>query len=143
MTWSEQCYAAPNHSTEGIRRLYWQRGQDQRFRIVGMEWFPQRTGLLDDYKNGRLVAEAPSTILDDSSQTLALPPVLLDGQKAPQAPIKQERLVAARTETPTPVLSMPKNQPAEVDWSTDKRLDATPPVQSQAQKPEEPEKKPA
>lgn len=143
VTWSEQCYAAPNHSTEGIRRLYWQRGQDQRFRIVGMEWFPQRTGLLDDYKNGRLVAEAPSTILDDSSQTLALPPVLLDGQKAPQAPVKQERLVAAQTETPTPVLSMPKNQPAEVDWSTDKRLDATPPVQSQAQKPEEPEKKPA
>ena len=125
VTWSEQCYAASNHSTEGIRRLYWQRGDDQRFRIVGMEWFPQHTGLLDDYKQGRLVAEATSTVFDDSTNDLALPPVLLAGQMAP--PIKQEQLVAVRHEPPTPVLSMPQNQPAEIDWSTDKRLDAAQP----------------
>ncbi|MCR5813202.1 MAG: L,D-transpeptidase family protein [Desulfovibrio sp.] len=128
VTWSEQCYAASNHSTEGIRRLYWQRGADQRFRIVGMEWFPQRTGLLDDYKQGRLVAEAPSFIRDDSTKTLALPPVLLDGQAAQAVPVKQERLLA-QNEPPRPVLSMPQNQP-EIDWSTDKRLDSSTPKAS-------------
>ncbi|MDO5483714.1 MAG: L,D-transpeptidase family protein, partial [Desulfovibrionaceae bacterium] len=41
VTWAEQFYTASNLSTEGVRRLYWQRGADKRFRIVGMEWTPR------------------------------------------------------------------------------------------------------
>ncbi|MDR1946018.1 MAG: L,D-transpeptidase family protein [Desulfovibrio sp.] len=39
VTWFRQDYKAPNLSTDGTRRLYWEKtGSD--FRIVGMEWEP-------------------------------------------------------------------------------------------------------
>ncbi len=44
VTWTEQFYTASNLSTEGIRRLYWQKGEDNKFRIVGMEWTPRDVG---------------------------------------------------------------------------------------------------
>ncbi len=56
VTWSEQFYRAPNLSTEGIRRLYWQRDADNQFRIVGMEWIPSNLGLQAAFKQGKLVA---------------------------------------------------------------------------------------
>lgn len=56
VTWTEQFYAASNLSTEGVRRLYWQRGKDKKFRIVGMEWTPRDVGMRADFQKGRLVA---------------------------------------------------------------------------------------
>lgn len=38
VTWFKQYYRAPNHRTEGIRRLYWQLSENGEYQIVGMEW---------------------------------------------------------------------------------------------------------
>jgi murein L,D-transpeptidase YafK len=40
VTWFFQEYSAPNLSTQGIRRLYWQQNAKKEFKIVGMEWIP-------------------------------------------------------------------------------------------------------
>lgn len=40
VTWFNQYYRAPNHTSEGIRRLYWQPDANNELRIVGMEWVP-------------------------------------------------------------------------------------------------------
>lgn len=49
VTWFDQYYRAPNHTSEGVRRLYWQPGKDGVMRIVGMEWIPADLGMEDDY----------------------------------------------------------------------------------------------
>jgi len=56
VTWSEQFYRAPNLSTEGIRRLYWQLNKKNEYKIVGMEWMPRNLGMKAAYLNGTLVA---------------------------------------------------------------------------------------
>ncbi|MCR4666396.1 MAG: L,D-transpeptidase family protein [Desulfovibrio sp.] len=116
VTWSEQCYAATNHSTEGIRRLYWQRGEDQRFRIVGMEWNPQHLGMIDAFKNGTLVCDNKQVRTDAS---LALPPVHLpDGQKdIPRTP-RQPLEVADLTTPLAPLQTPPSRHPAEFAWES-------------------------
>ncbi|MDL2285752.1 L,D-transpeptidase family protein [Desulfovibrio sp. OttesenSCG-928-F07] len=48
VTWFKQMYLAPNLSTEGIRRLYWQQINGE-WLIVGMEWIPQKMGLVQNY----------------------------------------------------------------------------------------------
>lgn len=48
VTWFKQLYVAPNLTTEGIRRLYWQE-KNGEWRIVGMEWIPQNIGLVQGY----------------------------------------------------------------------------------------------
>ena len=76
VTWSEQFYAASNLSTEGVRRLYWQRGKDKKFRIVGMEWTPRDLGMRAAYQRGQLVAEAPLQVVSDADSEAPLPPRL-------------------------------------------------------------------
>ena len=76
VTWSEQLYAASNLSSEGIRRLYWQRGKDKKFRIVGMEWAPRDLGMRAAYQRGQLVAEAPLQVVSDADSEAPLPPRL-------------------------------------------------------------------
>lgn len=76
VTWSEQFYAASNLSTEGVRRLYWQRGKDKKFRIVGMEWAPRDLGMRAAYQRGQLVAEAPLQVASDADSEAPLPPRL-------------------------------------------------------------------
>ena len=44
VTWFNQFYRAPNMTTEGVRRLYWQE-KDGQWLIVGMEWEPRDMGL--------------------------------------------------------------------------------------------------
>ncbi len=56
VTWFAQYYRAPNLSTEGIRRLYWQKDARGEWRIVGMEWEPFDMGLEKVYL-GRLKEE--------------------------------------------------------------------------------------
>ncbi|WP_291301191.1 L,D-transpeptidase family protein [Desulfovibrio sp. MES5] len=76
VTWSEQLYAASNLSSEGIRRLYWQRGKDKKFRIVGMEWTPRDLGMRAAYQRGQLVAEAPLQVVSDADSEAPQPPRL-------------------------------------------------------------------
>ncbi len=76
VTWSEQLYTASNLSTEGVRRLYWQRGDDKKFRIVGMEWAPRDLGMRAAYQKGQLVAEAPLQTASDADSEAPLPPRL-------------------------------------------------------------------
>ena len=45
VSWFKQYYRAPNLSTEGIRRLYWQPVKNGELKIVGMEWLPQDLGM--------------------------------------------------------------------------------------------------
>ncbi len=127
VTWSEQFYTASNLSTEGVRRLYWQRGKDKKFRIVGMEWTPRDVGMLADFKKGRLVAEALPVATDASSEA-PLPPRLDMPETAPESgtagapaarpakklPAVSEPLVPRRTPAPPP---------AEVNWGGRPRLE--------------------
>ncbi|MBQ9407710.1 MAG: L,D-transpeptidase family protein [Desulfovibrio sp.] len=76
VTWTEQLYTASNLSTEGIRRLYWQRGADKQLRIVGMEWTPRDLGLQAAYNKGQLVAEAPVYNISDATLERPLAPRL-------------------------------------------------------------------
>lgn len=135
VTWSEQFYAASNLSTEGVRRLYWQRGSDKKFRIVGMEWAPRDLGMRAAYQKGQLVAEAPLQMASDADSEAPQPPRLdmpesaadgvetvaanaADGSKAGGKPSAEaaapgksvalsEPLVPRRMQTPPP---------AEVNW---------------------------
>lgn len=104
VTWSEQLYTASNLSTEGIRRLYWQRGADKKFRIVGMEWTPRDVGMRADFQKGRLVAESRLTLTDVGSEAPVLP--RLDMPEAPVPPVPPVADVEAVAElTPDAVAS--------------------------------------
>lgn len=76
VTWSEQLYTASNLSTEGIRRLYWQKDDEGRFRIVGMEWTPRDVGMRADFQKGRLVAEAQAATVSDATSEAPVAPRL-------------------------------------------------------------------
>lgn len=44
VTWFKQYYRAPNHRTQGIRRLYWQVTETGDYEIIGMEWLSKKFG---------------------------------------------------------------------------------------------------
>jgi murein L,D-transpeptidase YafK len=123
VTWSEQMYSAPNLSTEGVRRLYWQRGKDNVFRIVGMEWLPRNVGMRADFQKGRLVAESAPVASDASSEAPVAP--RLDMPEAP-APEKMPEKLADKPESaagrlvaisdPLVPEPAPTPPPAEVTW---------------------------
>lgn len=94
VTWAEQLYTASNVSTEGIRRLYWQQGEDKRFRIVGMEWTPRDVGLQAAYLKGQLVAEATLPTASDAASEVARPP-RLDMPETPNEPVTASVNVAS------------------------------------------------
>lgn len=102
VTWSEQFYRAPNLSTEGIRRLYWQQYQDGKFRIVGMEWTPRNLGMQADFQKGRLVASTDTVQSDAGSEAPVPPPLSMpetaDGQAlAPQPQVAPNATVSPAT----------------------------------------------
>lgn len=45
VSWFKQLYVAPNHKTEGIRRLYWLKEPTGEYKVVAMEWLPCAVGL--------------------------------------------------------------------------------------------------
>jgi len=49
VTYFNQYYRAPNLSTEGIRRLYWQKDASGQLRIVGLEWEEAPVGMEQAY----------------------------------------------------------------------------------------------
>ena len=135
VTWSEQLYTASNLSTEGIRRLYWQRGKDKKFRIVGMEWTPRNLGMQAAYSKGQLVAEAPlQTVSDASSEAPRLPrldmpeaaPEVAQAQNSRPGPPIQDHTAQEAAETllaiSDPLIPRrspaPAQPPAEVNWGS-------------------------
>lgn len=98
VTWSEQFYTASNLSTEGIRRLYWQKDKAGQFRIVGMEWTPRDVGMKAAFKSGTLVAEASPVTMTDAEAPTA--PRLDMPEQAPTLPASPP--VGPATATPEP-----------------------------------------
>lgn len=49
VSWFPQYYRAPNTTSEGTRRLYWQPDTSGELRIVGMEWIPEDLGMSAAY----------------------------------------------------------------------------------------------
>lgn len=96
VTWSEQLYTASNLSTEGVRRLYWQKDDKGKFRIVGMEWTPRDVGMKAEVQQGRLVAEAHTAKVADAGSEAPVPPPL----DMPEKPEEQQELKALPTITP-------------------------------------------
>lgn len=63
VTWFGQYVRAPGFASEGVKRLYWQRDDQGRWRVTGMEWAPENFGLEKIYQE-RVSAEVRSW-LDD------------------------------------------------------------------------------
>lgn len=128
VTWAEQFYTASNLSTEGVRRLYWQRGKDKKFRIVGMEWTPRDVGMRADFQKGRLVA-ATVPVATDASSEAPLPPRLdmpeapdeKTGPAAPPAAVAEKLLAVSEPLIPR---RAPAPPPAEVNWGAKPGMDA-------------------
>lgn len=125
VTWSEQFYTASNLSTEGVRRLYWQKDDKGEFRIVGMEWTPRDMGMLAEFKQGKLIAQALPVMSDGSEgpsrPALDMPESAADEKAAATAVGgEQERLLAADA-------LVPRNQPTqitgEINWGGGSTLD--------------------
>ncbi len=125
VTWSEQFYTASNLSTEGVRRLYWQKDDKGEFRIVGMEWTPRDMGMLAEFKQGKLIAQALPVMSDGSEgpsrPALDMPESAADEKAAATAAGgEQERLLAADA-------LVPRNQPTqitgEINWGGGSALD--------------------
>ncbi len=106
VTWSEQFYRAPNLSTEGIRRLYWQRDANNVFRIVGMEWIPSDLGLQAAFEKGELVASAQQSS-DVSSlakgEKPTVPPLSMPEQEGQEPEQKPTLEVAQNVEKVSPM----------------------------------------
>ncbi len=106
VTWSEQFYRAPNLSTEGIRRLYWQKDADNVFRVVGMEWVRSDLGMQAAFEKGELVASTGKSTTDVSSaETMDEKPNAPDlsmPEQASQTPdVQAQSADAANTEKST------------------------------------------
>lgn len=61
VSWFKQYYVAPNHKTEGVRRLYWTKDTDGKYKVSAMEWFPKPVGL--DYTlDEKIKKEVPALL---------------------------------------------------------------------------------
>ncbi len=63
VSWFKQYYLAPNHQTEGIRRLYWMKDENKQYKIVAMEWIPKAVALESKFEN-KINQEVPILIED-------------------------------------------------------------------------------
>lgn len=131
VTWSEQFYTASNLSTEGIRRLYWQKDPAGNFRIVGMEWTPRDVGMAAAFQKGTLVAEAPAVAATDATSEAPVAPRLDMPEQAPgpdkvassdTATPLAENLVAAAGDALTPGRKSTPKTPDEIIWGEGRPL---------------------
>lgn len=115
VTWAEQLYTASNLSTEGVRRLYWQKTDNDDFKIVGMEWIPRDIGMHAEFKKGLLVAEAPAQTVSDASEAPKLPRLDMP-EMAPKTEDTPASKLVAVTEPLVPKRSIRTPQPDEIVW---------------------------
>jgi len=107
VTWFQQDYRASNLSTEGVRRLYWQKDAKGELYIVGMEWEPSLSGTLTAGLNG-----APISL---KTETGPGEPVAVAAAPAPQttsAPVAAP--VATPPSAPVPAPTTPVKTPATI-----------------------------
>ena len=96
VTWFQQDYRASNLSTQGVRRLYWQKDKKGEFRIVGMEWEPSLSGTLTAGINGAPITQASAS----------------KPEKATDDPVSVAMLTPSPTPVPTPPPAEKKPTPA-------------------------------
>jgi Uncharacterized protein conserved in bacteria len=101
VTWFQQEYRAPNLTSKGVRRLYWQHDKNGEFYIVGMEWEPQLFGTLTAGINDAPVASAPPPAKPGAKPVAAAKPV---ASVEPATPKK------AAPGTAVAVIAQPKKQ---------------------------------
>lgn len=130
VTWAEQFYTASNLSTEGVRRLYWQKDAKGEFRIVGMEWTPRDMGMLAEFKQGKLIAQA-LPVLNDSGEGPTRPALDMPESAADEAAASGKTVAAAAGGEQERLLAadalVPRNRPTEitgeVNWGSGATLD--------------------
>ncbi len=61
VSWFKQYYVAPNHKTEGIRRLYWMKDDTGTYKVCAMEWLP-RAVKLEHTLTDKIKKDAPAFI---------------------------------------------------------------------------------
>ena len=111
VTWFYQDYQAPNLSTEGVRRLYWQQNAKGQYVIIGMEWLP---GL----STGSALAEAepaspPSQPeLKSEEQAIPLAEATLEQAGTQTSPEAEAALALQEVPLPAPASSQKYPVPA-------------------------------
>lgn len=162
VTWAEQLYTASNLSTEGVRRLYWQKDKQGHFRIVGMEWIPRDLGMRADYLKGRLVAQNQPAAITDATSEAPRPPRLdmpegpadtpagrpatpLPAPTATQTPpaVAASIAIAALSDPLVPRRQLQAEQPDEIVWGVGRPLTEPKEASEQKKEPVTPEATPA
>ena len=110
VTWFQQDYRASNLSSNGVRRLYWQKDTKGELRIVGMEWEPSLSGTLTAGLNGAPVSpEAETRPEKPAPVAVAAAPVAPQATQTPPAP--QSAAAPAPVPPATPVAAPVKAPP--------------------------------
>ncbi len=110
VTWFFQDYKAPNLSSKGVRRLYWQADKKGELRIVGMEWLPSLDSVVTlarlDKLPGIPVTDASPAPPESGTTTMVAEapqksvPAPTPVQETTPAPEKPAGLQAAKPGTP-------------------------------------------
>jgi murein L,D-transpeptidase YafK len=93
VTYFLQVYRSPTLVSQGIKRLYWQRGNDGRFRIIGMEYEEAPTLLADRGKTGKALANEAETVTtppDAPSEEEVQARQLMDAHQAAMEKVAQK-----------------------------------------------------
>lgn len=93
VTYFVQVYRSPTLVSQGVKRLYWQRGADDRFRIIGMEYEESPTLLAANTKTGRALANEAETVTtppDAPSEEETQARQLMDSHQAAMEKVAQK-----------------------------------------------------
>lgn len=108
VTYFVQLYRSPTLVSQGVKRLYWQRGADGRFRIIGMEYDEMPVTLAaNTAKAGKAPSpdevEADTRKPDNSSEEEVQTRQLLDSHQAAMERVAQKAFSSLHLQTkPTP-----------------------------------------
>lgn len=93
VTYFVQVYRSPTLVSQGVKRLYWQRGADDRFRIIGMEYEESPTLLAANAKTGKALANEAETVTtppDAPSEEETQARQLMDSHQAAMEKVAQK-----------------------------------------------------
>lgn len=141
VTYFVQVYRSPTLVSQGVKRLYWQRGADGRFRIIGMEYEEMPVTLVDKgaAKPGRAASpdeiETDTRKPDSPSEEEVQVRQLVDAQQAAMEKVAQKAFHAiALKRQPTPedqaILEVAQTgavKPGYSPFATDAMTPAPPP----------------
>lgn len=121
VTYFVQVYRSPTLVSQGVKRLYWQRGNDGRFRIIGMEYEESPTLLAANAKTGKALANEAETVTtppDAPSEEENQAKQLMDSHQAAMEKVAQKAFHSLPLKvSPTPedhaILDVAQNGPAK------------------------------